>query len=87
MPKRLSTIGLHCDLKNGSIPADDANTVVLLCLMEHSQQLMGYDPVQSRYGHHGYYKGQKCIYLVMEEAQWYHHYSLAFDLVILFHKS
>lgn len=69
MPKRLSAVGLRSDIKNGSIPTNDAHTVVLVCLAEHLQQLMGYDPVQGRYGHHGYYKGQKCICLVMEEAQ------------------
>lgn len=45
MPKRLSTVGLRGDIKNGSIPANDADAVVLFCLAEHSQQLMGYDPV------------------------------------------
>lgn len=65
MPKRLSTIGLHGDIKNGSIPTDNANTIVLFCLAEHSQKLMGDDSVQGRYGHHGYNKGEKGIHLVM----------------------
>lgn len=61
--KRLSTVGLHGGIQDGGISPTDADTVVLLCLAEHSQKLIGYDPVQCRYGHHGYHKGQKRIYL------------------------
>lgn len=69
MAKGLSTVGLHSDIQHGGIAANDADTVVLLCLTEHSQQLIGYDPVQCRYGHHGYHEGQKCVYLFREKRQ------------------
>lgn len=67
--KRLSTIWLHCNIQHGGISPNDADTIVLLCLSEHPQQLIGYDPVQHRYGHHGYQKGQECVYLFREERE------------------
>lgn len=69
MAKRLSTVGLHGDVQHGGIAPDDADAVVLLCLSEHSQQLIGYDSVQSRYGDHGHHKGQKSIDLFKEKGQ------------------
>lgn len=63
MPKRLSPVGLHGDLEDGSVAANHANAVVLLGLTEHSQQLMGDEPVQGGYGHHGDHKGQEGIHL------------------------
>lgn len=69
MAKRLSTVGLYSHIQSGGISPNDAHTVVLLCLTEHSQQLIGYDPIQSRYGHHGYHKGQKCVNLFRTETQ------------------
>lgn len=67
--KRLGAVGLHGDVQDGGISPNDADTVVLLCLAEHSQQLIGDNPVQCRYGQHGYHKGQKCIHLYREETQ------------------
>lgn len=63
MPQWLRTVGLHSNIQNGGISPDDTNAVVLLCLAEHSQELIGYDPIECRYGHHWYHKGQKCIHL------------------------
>lgn len=82
MAKRLSTVGLHGDIQNGGISPNDADTVVLLGLAEHSQQLIGYDSVQCRYDHHGYHKGQKGIYLFRGNTEGHKHVRELKTLVI-----
>lgn len=69
MTKRLSPVWLHCDIQHGGISPNDADSVVLLRLSEHPQQLIGYDPVEHRYGNHGNHEGQKCIHLFRDERQ------------------
>lgn len=69
MAKRLSTVGLHRDVQHSGVPPDDAGPVLLPGLTEHSQQLIGYHPVQHRDDHHGNHEGQEGVDLFREEKE------------------
>lgn len=64
MAEWLSAVGLHSDVQHGGISSNDADSVFLLRLPEHSKQLIGYDPIQRRYDHHGDHKRQECVDLL-----------------------
>lgn len=63
VPQRLRPVGLHGDVQDGGVSRHDAHAVVLLCLPEHPQQLIGYDAVQGGDGHHGDDEGEERVYL------------------------
>lgn len=57
----LHSAGLHGHAEHGLLPTNGAHLVLLGCLLEHHQQLVGDDGVEHGNDHHGEHEGDEGV--------------------------